>query len=389
MRIFKRIAFGIVIMGILAIISPFFINGRFLSKQYLAPWDTTYYQQFDDPRIQIIAHGLLAPNAHNKQSWKIVLDKNNPLKFDLFLDETRLLPKTDPLLRQTVMSHGTFLELISISAKKLGYKANIDVFPAGEIGEKGSIEDILKKQIATITLNRTKSEQPKLYDAIFNRVTARIPYLNKPLTKVQIETIQNLNDYDGIEIKVFQNSDDLKKIKRLALSGVEIESKNKNRMQESHDVLRYNEYSKNKHRDGLTLSSQGVSGITLWIVEAFATVLPLSLEKEGEYWNDGAKKRIPKTPAYIMILSEKDDRATHVKIGRLYSRIQLTGTSLGLNMHPTMQVTQEYPEMAELYKETNEKFAENGQKVQMLFRVGEAERTVEHSPRRDVMDLIQ
>ena len=32
--------------------------------------------------------------------------------------------------------------------------------------------------------------------------------------------------------------------------------------------------------------------------------------------------------------------------------------------------------------------ADNGQIVQMLFRVGEHEKKVEHSPRRDVMELI-
>ncbi len=89
-----------------------------------------------------------------------------------------------------------------------------------------------------------------------------------------------------------------------------------------------------------------------------------------------------------MILSDKNDRTTHVKIGMLYSRIQLAGTSFDLSMQPTMQITQEYPEMSELYGEINERFADNGQIVQMLFRVGEPEKKVEHSPRRDVMGLI-
>lgn len=44
--------------------------------------------------------------------------------------------------------------------------------------------------------------------------------------------------------------------------------------------------------------------------------------------------------------------------------------------------------MSELYGEINERFADNGQIVQMLFRVGEPEKKVEHSPRRDVMGLI-
>jgi len=384
----KIFLYGTIILVSILFLSLIFINGSFLTKEYLEPWDKTYYEQFDDPRTQVIAHGLLAPNAHNKQSWKVVLNDQDSTKFDLFLDEERLLPETDPHHRQTIMSHGTFLELIDISAQKLGYKANVEIFPKGEINEEGSIEDIRAKPIATISLTQSDIENPPLYEAIFDRVTTRTPYLDKPLTDEQIKIIESLNSYDGIGIKIFQNSDDLEKIKQLALAGVEIESKNKDTMQESHDVLRFNEYVKNKHRDGLTLSSNGWSGFRQWFMEALSTVFSISLEQEGEIWNDGAKERIPQTPAYILILSEKDDRTTHVKIGMLYSRIQLAGTSLGLSMQPTMQITQEYPEMAELYEETNEKFAENGQKVQMLFRVGEAEKKVEHAPRRDVMELI-
>ncbi len=68
------------------------IDGTFLPKKYLEPWDESYLKQFDHPRIRVIAHGLLAPSAHNLQSWKISLDKENPLEFTLFLDSERLLP---------------------------------------------------------------------------------------------------------------------------------------------------------------------------------------------------------------------------------------------------------------------------------------------------------
>lgn len=384
----KIFFYGTLVLIALLFLSFVFINGSFLTKEYLNPWDKTYYKQFNDPRIQTIAHGLLAPNAHNMQSWKIVLNVKDSTKFDLFLDEERLLPETDPYHRQTIMSHGTFLELIDISAKKLGYEVNIDIFPKGEIDEEGSIEDIRTKPIATISLNQSEVKDSPLYEAIFDRVTTRTPYLNKPLTDEQIKQIMDLNNYEGIYVVVFQNNDDLETIKELALKGVDIESKLLDKMNETHEVLRFNEYQKNKHKTGLTFASQGWSWFKEFFMEGLSTVFPVSLEQEGKIWNDGAKERIPQTPAYIMILSDKNDRTTHVKIGMLYSRIQLAGTSLDLSMQPTMQITQEYPEMSELYGEINERFADNGQIVQMLFRVGEPERKVEHSPRRDVMGLI-
>ena len=385
----KKLIYTILIISVITLIAMIFINGTFLTKTYLEPWNKNYHTQFEDKRIQVVSHGLLAPNAHNKQSWKIVLDKNNPNKFDLFLDETRLLPETDPNHRQTIMSHGTFLELIDISAKKLGLKADIEIFPHGEINIAGTLVSIREKPVATITLNKSETKNSNLYDAIYDRVTTRTPYLDKPLTEEQINQIKILNNYEGIDVVIFQNSADLELIKEIALKGIEIESTNIATLNETHEVFRVNEYKKNKYRDGVTFSALGFSPIKKYLMEGVSTLFPVSLEVEGKIWLDGAKERIPKTPAYIMILSQKDDRTTHIKIGMLYARIQLAGTAFGLSMQPTMQVTQEYPKMAELYNQINDEFTEIGQKVQMLFRVGEAEKKVEHAPRRDVMDLIQ
>ncbi|NQZ84820.1 MAG: hypothetical protein HRU03_03800 [Nanoarchaeales archaeon] len=389
-KVLKNLVLGFIIVVLLLGIFLFFINGTFLEKRYLEPWNKDYYEQFEDVRIQVISHGLLAPNAHNKQSWKIELDENNLLKFDLYLDNTRLLPETDPNHRQTIMSHGTFLELVDISAKKLGYNVIFEIFPDGEFSENVNNTEINLKRVASVELLKydNMNYTSTSYDSIFDRVTSRVPYLDKPLTQNQINEILNSNDFEGISIVIFQNSDELKYIKNLTLKGVDIESKEVGKLKETHDVLRYSEYEKNKHRDGLTFSSQGGSKFGQFIMESLSTTFPITLEKEGEYWYDAAKKRIPKTPAYIMILSEKNNRTTHLNIGRLYSRIQLIGTKLGLSMQPTMQITQEYAEMAQLYEQMNTKFAENGQKVQMLFRTGEAEKKVGHSPRRDVMELI-
>ena len=91
----------------------------------------------------------------------------------------------------------------------------------------------------------------------------------------------------------------------------------------------------------------------------------------------------------MMIISDKNDRNTQVRIGMLYARIQLAGTNLGLSMQPTMQITQEFDEMKNLYNQVTSQFAKNNNTVQMLFRIGKSDQTVEHSPRMDVLDIIE
>ena len=61
--------FVILILGILLAVS-----GVFQKPLYLEAWDKTYSEKFDDPRLRLAAHGLLAASGHNMQPWKVLLD---------------------------------------------------------------------------------------------------------------------------------------------------------------------------------------------------------------------------------------------------------------------------------------------------------------------------
>ena len=80
------------VLFIIAFGTLMFLSGIFQQSYYLEPWQKTYSQKFDDPRIQLAAHGLLASNGHNMQPWKIQLDKNNPMVF-LFICRQRTIDK--------------------------------------------------------------------------------------------------------------------------------------------------------------------------------------------------------------------------------------------------------------------------------------------------------
>ena len=85
-----------------------------------------------DIRRWVLSHALLAPHAHNLQSW--LADLSEPDTIVLRMDMTRLLPETDPFSRQIMMSHGTVLELLDLAAKQKGLRADIELFPQGEFG---------------------------------------------------------------------------------------------------------------------------------------------------------------------------------------------------------------------------------------------------------------
>ena len=89
-----------------------------------------------------------------------------------------------------------------------------------------------------------------------------------------------------------------------------------------------------------------------------------------------------------MIVTSDNSRLSQVESGMLYSRLVLTGQTLGLAMQPLSRVLEEYPEMKAPYTAFKQAYAPDGGTVQMLFRVGKPTRSTPPSMRRDVADLI-
>ena len=83
-----------------------------------------------DIRWIVLSYAILAANMHNTQPW--IVDLTGPGGLDLYVDQQRLLPETDPPARQIYISQGTFLENLKLAAQQYGYRTNIIYFPKGE-----------------------------------------------------------------------------------------------------------------------------------------------------------------------------------------------------------------------------------------------------------------
>ena len=148
----KKVTIAVVGFFLVFFIALLAADGFFLPKDYLEPWSETYHKQFEDPRVQVLAHGVLAPNSHNLQSWRVVLEGED--SFLLYVDPARLSPKADPPGRQVTISQGTFLEYVRVAAENLGYESEMQLFPEGEYGSDGSAANLGSKPVARVTLKR-------------------------------------------------------------------------------------------------------------------------------------------------------------------------------------------------------------------------------------------
>jgi hypothetical protein len=133
-----------------------------------------------DIRWIVLSYAILAANPHNKQSW--IVDLTGPASLDLYVDQQRLLPETDPPARQIHIGQGTFLENLELAARQHGYRANIDYFPKGEYGN-AVVEG---KPVASVTLNKDASNtKDPLFEMILKRQSNKRAYSETPLTADQ------------------------------------------------------------------------------------------------------------------------------------------------------------------------------------------------------------
>ncbi len=368
----------------------FLISGGYMKQTYMEPWDKNYAAKYSDPRVRLAANGLLAASNHNMQPWKIVLDGANPSVFYLYADSSRMTKQVDPYARQMMISEGTFLEYAEVAGEKDGWHAEIDLFPNGTYDESNLAKSMDTKPVAKITLSKAQAQNNPLYDPMFLPDTNREAYRTEKLSSSQATALSSLSAQSGITVKVFQDQSDLNQIGNYAMQSAVIEAGTARVMEESSAIFRANESQKNQYRFGYSVEGQGTTGFMKTVLQGLLTVFPSLNAGEAASQNfiSATKTSVDNTPAYVMIVSAGNSRAEQVQSGMLYSKLVLTGHTLGLAMQPLSQVLEEYPEMKVPYTEFKQAYAPQGGTVQMLFRVGLPTKSTPLSMRRDVQSLI-
>ena len=378
---------GVLLLGLGVILT---VGGIFVPATYLQPWSASYYRQFSDPRMQIVAQAVLAPSGHNMQPWTIRLDKTNPDVLYLYTDPTRLTPAVDPLARQTMISDGTFLAYLQVSAAHLGYNASLELFPQGTYNEAALTTSMSKLPVARITLAKDSSVKASDYKSLFLSDTNRSPYTATALTSTQTTAVTALAADSSTMLSVLSDEKDMVALGRFGVEGTLIETQYAAATKESDAVFHSTEQSKNAARSGFAVEGQGTSGIMKYVLQGLITIIPAVNDDAA-----GAKNAIALTDAgvahtasYGLISTKGNTRTEQVRAGILYAQFCLHARTLGLVMQPLSQVLQEYPTMAGPYAAIHADYAPDGQTIQMLVRIGTPTSQYPVSMRRDANALV-
>ena len=334
----------------------------------------------------MLAHGLLAPNPHNRQPW--LADLRREGEITLVCDKDRLLPETDPFGRQILIGCGAFIELAVIAAAQRGYRVQVDLFPQGEPAAR---ELPGGRPVARLTLNADPATpRDPLYAQIAHRHTHKGVYDNARQVPASLwQQLAFSSRQLGLLAGEIVDAASLEQVRQLTRASFEAEVTTPRTWLESARLMRIGPSEIERHRDGISI---------MGVMPRFASSVGLFDRFEVPVRGSGNFARVMERwlpqetgVGYHWIASRGNSRRSQVDSGRAYVRAQLQATAAGVDMHPLSQALQEFAEVRPQFDAIHRLlgFDPNQTTLQMLARVGYGTTAAPATPRRDLAQLVQ
>lgn len=329
------------------------------------PWKTVT-ESFGDPRLDVLAYAILAPNPHNMQPWQIGLGEGG--EFTVYCDLDRLLPETDPPNRQITIGFGCFLELCRQAAADSGLRADITYFPEGE-------PELLldERPVAHVELVEDSSiRRDPLFSTVLARRTNRLPFdTSRPIDPGILTELQ-AGAVDGVEVHATVEAPLVDELRSLTTDAWGVEWNTASTRRESIDVMYIGKAAVNGKPYGLSLDDRLTSTLG-----KLGLMSPEALDDpESSAYRESFKfyeRACASAMAFVWSTTPTNTRRAQLEAGRAWVRTQLIANAFSLSFHPVSQALQEFPEMDDYYIRAHQLLSSNaGDTVQMLARLGYA-----------------
>jgi hypothetical protein len=206
-------------------------------------------------RRWVLAHGLLAPNPHNRQPW--IADLRREGEITLICDGERLLPETDPFGRQILIGCGAFMELAALAAAERGYAIDFNLFPNGEPPLNALPKGAVIARMKLIKNSETKPDP--LFAMIRSRHTNKGTYdIGKKLMADQAKALTaaaaSFSPQDSGLNGILEDASKMQKMREITRLSYEIELTTPRTYLESAKLFRVGPSEIEQHRDGISIT---------------------------------------------------------------------------------------------------------------------------------------
>jgi hypothetical protein len=321
---------------------------------------------------------ILAANPHNTQPWRFQFDGD---RLELFGDRKRKIGAIDPILREQHIGTGCALENLVVAAQATGLG----------VQEVDYDCDSPSEHIASIRFASCAAVRSELYPAIPHRHTNRGPYqANRQISPAFLRGMERLNtEPEAVRVHLWTDE----RIKQMIVAAAEAVVADQQQSEDSARWYRGTRWAIERHRDGITLDSQGMSRLMTTLAKllpepsrAMADQVFLSNTK-NVYCGPGA------TYGTIAVRAPAG-KSMMARAGRLWQRMHLWATVNDIAMQPINQIHERADREqttgidAVFTRDLAALLQEPDWSGVFSFRMGYAERKARPSPRRALLQFL-
>jgi hypothetical protein len=304
---------------------------------------------------ELVRYATLAPSGHNTQPWRFALLGDT---IHILPDYSRRLPAVDPQDRELWISLGCALENLVIAANAAGYEADV-TYPT------------LDADRLTVHLSRSPAHGlTPLFEAIPHRQNNRSLYDGRAVPPAETKKIEAVMSGAGVSTLIFTDARHKEALTEYIKAGDRQQFSDPAIVTELASWMRFNKPEALYSLDGLYTRCTGNPDVPRWLGRRFLTA-------------DTSAQKARSSAGLIVIASASDDKRHWVETGRLYERLALTLTALGIQVAFLNQPA----EVTELRSQLQSYLHLGTAQPQLLLRFGYAD-PLPHSLRRPLEEVL-
>ncbi|MAF81218.1 hypothetical protein CL628_04370 [bacterium] len=306
----------------------------------------------------------LAPSAHNSQPWRFATGDN---AIDVYTDESRHLPASDPDRRELYISLGCAVANGVVAGAQMGQGARIEYFPEGKDHNKPAA------RVHFESATEVKHYR-ELGDAVTTRRTNRSLYHSHNLTHEDRASLPTLAD-DAV--KLIEDRGQIEAIAKLTGEG-SFETLKKQAFKDELSHWVRNNWT--KQPDGMPGYAMGMPAPMSLIAPLLVRIAPIHKQEQTQ-----TGKQVRSASAIAVVSTPYDTPRDWLHAGLLCEYLWLEATAAGLAAAPLAAAIEAGSDLREELKIA----AGITDFPQVVMRLGHSsKKNLKATPRRSVTDCL-